>query len=235
MEIQSVSGTQNQSSSALSVQLKRKEREIQSVTEMIRESREKIEAQRKNLDKFQKANKSLNYGSAAMEAYSRLGRARNRAQVNLASGYARRRIAQLKAALRTDSDNAPAIKGAIRQLEKAIRRGEKKKKDLDQEELLEKRRRKARKSKEEERAHQELNRRRAQRAIRESGYLREAEIDNRHNAMLTATRLELREQARALSENAVTGASLSSAIGQYAAIAAPVAAAPPGGEVNVQA
>ena len=234
MEIRSVSGTQNQSNSALSVQLKRKEREIQSVTEMIRESREKLEAQRKNLDKFQKANKSLNYGDAALEAYSRLGRARNRAQVNLASGYARRRIAQLKAALRTDSDNAPAIKGAIRQLEKAIRRGEKKKKDLDQEELLEKRR-KARKSKEEERAHQELNRRRAQRAIRESGYLREAEIDNRHNAMLTATRLELREQARALSENAVTGASLSSAIGQYAAQAAPVAAAPPGGEVNVQA
>ena len=202
------------------------------MTEAIRESREKLEAQRKRLDEFRKANKNANYGDIAMEAYSRLGRAKNRAQVNAASGYARRRIAQLQAALRTDSDNAPAIKGAIRQLAKAIRRGEKKKNDLAQEELLE-RRRKARQSKEkEERARLELSRRRAQRFIRESGYLREAEIDSRQNAMLTATRLELREQAQSL--QAATGAALESAIGRYAVQAAPEAAAPPGGEVDVQ-
>ena len=145
--------------------------------------------------------------------------------MNAASGYARRRIAQLKMALRTDSDNAPAIKAAIRQLEKAIRRGEKKKNDLTEEELLEKRRK----------ARQELNRRRAGRFIRESGYFREAETENRHAAMLTATRLELREQARSL--GAAASAAVDSAIGQYqyAAQAAPEAAAPSGGEISAQA
>ena len=63
---------------------------------------EKIEAHRKNLDKFQKETRNTNYGDAALEAYSRLGRAKNRSQVNAASGYARRRMAQLRAALRTD-------------------------------------------------------------------------------------------------------------------------------------
>ena len=96
------------------------------------------------------------------------------------------------------------------------------------------RRRRARESREkEERDRQELSRRRAQRAIREHGYIREAEIDKRQNAMLTATRLELREQAQSL--QAATGAALESAIGRYAVQAAPEAAAPPGGTVDAQA
>ena len=233
MAIQNVGGSQYQSNSTLSSQLNRKERELQSVTEMIRESREKLETHRKNMDKFKKANRSANYGNAAMEAYIRLGRARNRAQVNAASGYARWRITQLQAALRSDSDNAPAIKGAIRQLQKAIRRGEKKKSDLAREEVLEKRRKASQSRKKAERANQELKRRRAQRAIRESGYLREAEIDKRQNAMLTATRLALREQAQSL--QAATGAALENAIGRYAVQAAPETAAPPGGTVDAQA
>ena len=233
MAIQNVGGSQSQANGTLPAQLDRKERELRSVTEMIRESREKLEAHRKKLDKFQKANKKLNYGNAAMEAYIRLGRARNRAQVNAASGYARWRITQLQAALRSDSDNAPAIKGAIRQLQKAIRRGEKKKNDLAREDVLEKRRKDRRSRKKAERARQELKHRRAQRSIREHGYLREAEIDSRQNAMLTATRLELREQAQSL--QAATGAALENAIGRYAAQAAPVAAAPTGGTVEAQA
>ena len=75
-------------------------------------------------------------------------------------------------------------------------------------------------------------RRRAQRAIRESGYLREAEIDKRQNAQLTATRLELREQAQAL--GAAASRSLDSAIEQYAAQAAPEAPVETGGELDVQ-
>ena len=231
MSIQNVSGNQYQPNSAFSAQLSRQEREAQPVTEMIRESREKIESHRKSLEKFQKEARNTNYGDAALEAYSRLGRAKNRSQVNAASGYARRRIAQLKAALLTDSDNAPAIRGAIRQLQKAIRRGEKKKQDLDREAVLE-RRRERQSEAEAERERLELRRRRAQRAIRESGYLREAEIAKRQDAQLTATRLELREQAQAL--GTVTGAALDSAIGQYAAQAAPEAAAPAGGELDVQ-
>lgn len=229
MSIQSVSG--NQQGGVYSAQGRRLERENETVAEMIRQSREKIEAHRKNLDKFQKETRSTNYGDAALEAYSRLGRAKTRSQVNAASGYARRRIAQLKAALRTDSDNAPAIRGAIRQLQKAIRRGEKKKSDLAREAVLERRRERA-SEEAAERERLELRRRRAQRAIRESGYLREAEIDKRQNAQLTATRLELREQAQAL--GAAAGTALDSAIGQYAAQAAPEAPAPSGGELDVQ-
>lgn len=226
MSIQSVSG--NQQSGISSVQQKR---EQETVTEMIRQSREKIEAHRKNLDKFQKETRNTNYGDAALEAYSRLGRAKNRSQVNAASGYARRRMAQLRAALRTDPDNAPAIRGAINQLQKAVRRGEKKKRDLDREAVLERRQKRA-SEEEAARERQELRRRRAQRAIRESGYLREAEIDKRQNAQLTATRLELREQAQAL--GAAASRSLDSAIEQYAAQAAPEAPAPSGGELDVQ-
>ena len=49
MSIQGVSGSQQ--SGVCSAQPVRQEREHQTVTEMIRESREKIEAHRKNLDK----------------------------------------------------------------------------------------------------------------------------------------------------------------------------------------
>lgn len=229
MSIQGVSGSQQ--SGVCSAQPVRQEREHQTVTEMIRESREKIEAHRKNLDKFQKETRNTNYGDAALEAYSRLGRAKNRSQVNAASGYARRRMAQLRAALRTDPDNAPAIRGAIRQLQKAVRRGEKKKRDLDREAVLERRQKRA-SEEEAARERQELRRRRVQRAIRESGYLREAEIDKRQNAQLTATRLELREQAQAL--GAAASRSLDSAIEQYAAQAAPEAPVETGGELDVQ-
>ena len=119
----------------------------------------------------------------------------------------------------------------FRQLQKAVRRGEKKKRDLDREAVLERRQKRA-SEEEAARERQELRRRRAQRAIRESGYLREAEIDKRQNAQLTATRLELREQAQAL--GAAASRSLDSAIEQYAAQAAPEAPVETGGELDVQ-
>lgn len=207
--------------------------ENKDLMEMMREAQEKIEAHRKSLEKFRKENRNTNYGDAPIEACSRLARARTKTQVDSASNYARRRIAQLRQALRQDGDNAAAIRGAIRQLEKAIRRGEKKKRELTQERLMEAR--VARKRQEDNveaarRLRQELQRRKAQRMIRESGYVREAEIDKRLNSQLVQTQMELRQQMQSLS-SAMT-VSAEAAAQQYAAAAEAPAPAP---EISVEA
>ena len=78
----------------------------------------------------------------------------------------------MKGALHVDSDNAAKIKAAISQLQKAVNRGAKKKRDLTREQQEAKR--KAQSEEEEQRKQLELRRRQAQRTIREAGYLREA-------------------------------------------------------------
>lgn len=196
--------------------LARQEEERESLTEMIRTAQEKAKAQREAL-KLPK--NSARYGDAPLEAYARLARAKNAAQVNAASGYARRQIAQMQQALRQDGDNAIRIKGAISQLKKAVSRGEKKKRDLDRERLLQLR--KARSQQQKAREELELRRRKTQRMIRESGYLREAEIAGRQAEQLTATQMELRSQAQALG-SAVT-AQADAVAQQYAAAAASAA------------
>ena len=208
--------------------LSEKEEEGKNLVEMIRDAQEKAEAQREAM-KMPKS--STRYGDAPLEAYARLARARNRMEVNAASGYARRRLTQFKTALRTDSDNAAKIKAAISQLQKAVNRGEKKKRELNREKLEE--RRKARSEEAEQRMKQELRRRRAQRMIRESGYLREAEISGRLAAHLTATQVELRQQAQAISS--VTAAAMDAAAQQYTTTAAEADAAPaPPAAISVQ-
>ena len=202
----------------------RQEDESQSLIEMIQEAQKKAEAQRDAL----KVPRNTRYGDAPLEAYARLARAKNRAQVNAASGFARRKIAQLKASLRTDGDNAIRIKGSIRQLEKAISRGEKKKRELDRERLAELR--KARSEEQKKREELELRRRRTQRMIREAGYLREAEISDRQATQLTATQMELRQQAQNLADS--MAASAETAAQQYSAAASSAgaeAAAPAAG------
>lgn len=192
--------------------------------EMIRDAQEKAEAQREAM-KLPKS--STRYGDVPLEAYARLARARSRMEVSAASGYARRRLAQFKTALRTDSDNAAKIKAAINQLQKAVNRGERKKRELDREHLTEVRRKRAAKEdlkEKERRLRQELLRRKSQRIIRESGYMREAEISDRLASQLTATQMELRQQAQDLA--AATSASLEAAVQQYAAAAEPVPSAP---------
>ena len=47
---------------------------------------------------FQIPKNSRRYGDAAITAYSKLARARSAGEVDAASGYARRQIAQLRAA-----------------------------------------------------------------------------------------------------------------------------------------
>ena len=198
------------------------EEEVQSLHEMLQQARQKAEEQRERL-KLPKDPSS--YGQAAMDAYARLSRARNTAEVNSAAGYARRRISQLQSALRQDSDNAGRIKAAISQLQKAVTRAGKKRRDLEREKLLRARQLKAEREhlrREAVRQKQELQRRRALRSIREHGYIKEAEIDDRLQSQLSATQMELRAQAQALSETAA--ASVDAAVQGYAAQSAPAAA-----------
>ena len=204
--------------------LSQKEEESKNLIDMIREAQEKADAQREAM-KLPK--NSTRYGDAPLEAYARLARARTSAEVNSASGYARRRLSQFKTALRTDSDNAAKIKAAINQLQKAVTRGERKKRELSKEQLAELRRKRAAqqdKKNLELRLRQELHRKKSQRMIRESGYSREAEISNRLAAQVTATQMELRQQAQDLAAGSTL--SVEAAAQQYTAASEAAAAAP---------
>ncbi len=198
------------------VELMREQPEEQpSLAEMMQEAREKA-AER--AEQFKLPKNSRRYGDAPMTAYAKLARARTLGDVNAASGYARRQIAQLQSAKHSDSDNAQRIEAAIRQLRKAVNRAGKKKREISQEKLTaarQKRLMKEKRTREAQRLRHQLKSRQAQRMIRESGYLREAEIDNRLQDQLAASRLEMRQQMQQLTEQ--TGMSLESAIAQYAA------------------
>ncbi len=212
------------------------ERDGQTIHEMIKESREKIQQHKQELEKVKTKPR---YGDKPLEAYARLARAKNKTQVGLAAGFARRQIAQLRAALRRDSENSEEIKAALRQLEKAVSRAGKKKQDIQKEEITESRKKRLEEEKERERAQRlnaELRRAKMMRAFRERGYMHEAVIDGQQQKMLSATRNELREQAQALSST--VAASAEYAAQQYAAAGATAEAA--GGEaaapaVDVQA
>lgn len=204
--------------------------ETQSIHEMLQEAREMAQERR---DSLKLKPNPAQYGDAAMTAYTKLARARNQSEVNAASGYARRQIARCRAALGSDSDNATRIKAAIRQLQKAVSRASKKGRELRREDLIRAREKKARLEQQRRKAaglNQELNRRRTQRMIRESGYLREAEVDNRQQAQIAKVELELRQQAQSLS--AAIAPSLECATREYAAVAE---ASAPTGEMNIQA
>ena len=203
--------------------------ETQSLHEMLQEAKEKAQERR---DSLKLKPSSTQYGDAAMTAYAKLARARNQVEVNAAAGYARRQIARCRAALGSDNDNAIRIKAAIRQLQKAVGRAGKKVRELRREDLIRAREKKARLEQQRRKAaglSQELNRRRTQRMIREGGYLREAEIDNRQQAQIAKVELELRQQAQALS--ATVAPSLESAAREYAAV---TEASAPAGDMNIQ-
>lgn len=209
-----------------------REKEDASLTicEMMKEAREKADATR---DKFNSIKPKPRYGDAPMEAYARLARARRPAEVNAAAGYARRQIARLRAAKQTDPDNAKRIQAAINQLQKAVQRAGKKRRELDREKLAKARQEKLakeKKTREARRQKQELARKQAMRRLRESGYLREAEIDNRMQSHIAAVDMELREQAQKL-ESSIQP-SMEAVARQYAA---PPAPAETGGELDIRA
>ena len=185
-----------QAQSASAAQTKERKDSGPDLYEMMRDAREKAQATR---DQFNAAKPKPRYGDAPMEAYARLARARRPSEVNAAAGFARRQIARLKAAKQTDPDNAKRIQAAISQLEKAVRRAGKKTRELNREKLDQDRQKKLAQEKrlrEARRQRQELARKQALRKLRESGYLREAEIDNRMQAQIAAVDMELREQAQ---------------------------------------
>lgn len=174
------------------------EAEAKSLAEMMKEAKERAEEQRERF----KLPKNTRYGDAPMEAYARLARARTQAQAGAAAGYARRKIAQLQSALRQDPDNAARIRAAIGSLQKAVNRANRKKRELQQEAFTEQQRVKAAMRREKQKAQhlrQELNRRKTLRSIRESGYLRECEVENRLQDQLQASRMELQLQMQQLS------------------------------------
>jgi hypothetical protein len=200
---------------------------------MMRDAREKADATR---EKFKGLKGNPRYGDAPMEAYARLARAKRPSEATAAAGFARRQIARLKAAKRTDPDNAKRIQAAINQLQKAVTRAGKKSRELDRERLDKARQEKLaqeKKSREAQRQRLELRRKQAARIIRESGYIREAEIDNRMQAQLSATRMELQKQAQDLA--ASLQPSPEAVARQYASGSAPVPEVPAGGEIDLQA
>ena len=208
------------------------------VPDMIRDAKEKLETHRDQLSKLTKA-AAPRYGDAPMEAYTRISRARTPSQAGAAAGYARRRLMQLKSAARADPDHSDQIKAAAGQLEKAVSRANRKKMELTREQLSrarQKRLLKEKKRREAQRIRQELNRSQSMRAVRESGYFKEAEIANRLAGQLAATKMELRQQAEQLGtavqkslDAAMQG--YSSAVETAAAAEAPVSAP----QVDVQA
>lgn len=209
----------------------RKQREDQpDLAEMMKQAREKA-AEREKMFKLPK--NSQRYGDAVITAYSRLARAKNAAQVDSASGYARRQIAQLRAAKRSDSDNSARIQAAINQLQKAVNRAGRKKRELNQEKITAKRQarlEKEKRTREAKRLRQQLRHKQTMRMIRESSYLNEAEIDNRMQNYLAASRQELRIQMDRLSEQTQTA--VDAAAQQYVAASAEPAPPP---EISIQA
>lgn len=204
------------------------EEESKSLTEMIKDAQEKAEANRSAL-KVSKNN--TRYGDAPLEAYARLARARTVPEVNAASGYARRRITQLRGKLHVDPENSAKIKAAIQQLQKAVNRGARKRQELTREKIDAQR--KASSEAAEQRKEEDLRRRRVQRAVRESGYMREAQVSARWAAHVTATQVELRQQAQSI--GAASGpAAADHAAQQYTATAAAAAAPAPAAELNMQ-
>jgi len=191
----------------------------ETLAETLSQAREKAQQRRDSLKI--KVNPSQ-YGDAAMTAYSRLSGARTQAQVSAAAGYAQRQIVRFQAALHSDSENSQRIKAAIRQLKKAVGRAGKKKRELRQEELLRARQKRAQLENRRRRAsslRRELSHRRTMRTLREAGYMREADIDNRLQDQLAQTRMELRAQAQEL--NGALSASTGAAAQGYAAQVSP--------------
>lgn len=229
-QTQTASTTEHSSRTQLRASEQASKEETQSIHEMLQEAREKAQERH---DSLKLKPNPAQYGDAAMTAYAKLARARNQGEVNAASSYARRQIARCRAALGSDNDNATRIKAAIRQLQKAVNRASKKGRELRREDLIRAREKKARLEQQRRKAatlNQELNRRRTQRMIRESGYLREAEVDNRQQAQIAKVELELRQQAQSLS--AALAPSLECATREYAVVAENSA---PTGEMNIQA
>lgn len=222
---------QSQQNQAVAAAQAREKKSYPTLYEMMREAREKAQSTR---DQFSRAKSKPRYGDLPIMAYSRLARAKTSAQVNAAAGYARRQIAYLRSAKRTDPDNAKRIQAAINQLQKAVNRAGKKNRELSREKAEQQRQKKLvqeKKVREARRQQHELNRKKTLRSLRESGYIREAEIDNRMQSHFAAAEVKLKEQVQSLT--ASIQPSVDAVAQQYAAVSA-APEVPAAGEIDVQ-
>lgn len=227
---QEVLAAPSQEEQALAGAIRAEQESQPDLTEMMKDAREQA-AEREKM--FQIPKNSRRYGDAAMIAYSKLARARSLGEVDAASGYARRQIAQLRAAKGSDCDNADRIQAVINQLQKAVNRAGRKKREISQEKLAAKRQarlEKEKRTREARRLRHQLRSKQAMRMIRESGYLREADVDNRMQDHIAATKQELRDQMDQLTESTQTA--VDAAVQQYAAALAEPTPAP---EISVKA
>ena len=165
----------------------------------MKEAQEKAEELKKKLERLKV--RKQNYGDAPMTAYARLARARNQGQLSTAVGYARRQLAACQSALRQDPDNAGRIRSAIQQLQGAVTRAGRKKRQLTEEQRAKQRIAKAekeRQTKEALRRRQELRRRQTMRTLRERGYLCEAGIAHMQQEQIAADRAAAQQRAEQL-------------------------------------
>lgn len=214
-------------SKSLLAGLGEKDDKAKTLVEMMKEAREEAEALRK---KFTLPKNGSRYSMAAVQAYAKLSRARSQADVSAAASYARRQLIQCKNALRQDSDNSQRIQAAIRQLQSAVARASRKKRDLETERLDEVRRANALRRKEKKKAAQlknQLNRKRTSRALRENSYLNGAVMDGMQQAQIAKARAEQQEAFDKVAGSGNSTVSASEAAQRYlAAPTPPLAAAP---------
>lgn len=214
-------------SKALLAGLSEKDDKAKTLVEMMKEAREEAEALRK---KFTLPKNGSRYSMAAVQAYAKLSRARSQADVSAAASYARRQLIQCKNALRQDPDNSQRIQAAVRQLQSAVARASRKKRDLETERLDEVRRTNALRRKEKKKAAQlknQLNRKRISRALRENSYLNGAVMDGMQQAQIAKARAEQQEAFEKVAGSGNSTVSASEAAQRYlAAPTPPLAAAP---------
>ena len=199
-------GEEQQQSSLLSQSLKKQEESRTSLTEMIRDTKEKADAQR---EKFKLAKTSARRRIVQLEA-ARRSDPDHADQIKAAVGQLRKAVSR-------------AGRKKLELTREQLSRARQKRMDREN------------KRREAQRIKQELRRSQAMRAVRESGYFRETDIANRHADQLTATKMELRHQAEQLGAITSVDAALQgySAGAQLAAadVDAPIEAP----QVNVQA
>lgn len=215
--------------------LSEKDDEAKTLIEMMKEAKEQAEALRK---KFTLPKNGSRYSLAAVEAYARLSRARSQADVSAAASYARRQLIQCKNALRQDTDNAQRIQAAVRQLQSAVARAGRKKRDLENERLDEVRRNNALRKKDRKKAARlkhELERKKISRALRERGYLNGAVMDGMQQAQLARMRAEQQEAFDKIAGSGSGAVSAEQAAQRYLAAPTPALAAAPAADAAAPA
>ncbi len=175
---------------ALLAKLTERDDEVRTLAEMMKEAKEQAEKIRKQ---FELPKNNSRYSLAAVEAYARLSRARSQTDVSAAASYARRQLAQCKTALRQGGGDTQRIQAAVRQLESAITRASRKKRELEDERLMERRRAKAERQRDRQKAARlkyQLRRTKTLRALRESSYVSGAVMDGMQQAQMARQRAE---------------------------------------------